>query len=54
MTTAQFASLINKSESAARRYLKQAVAEGVATEDKPARANEPSTYRLSWPELMAF
>lgn len=54
MTIAQFALLINKSESAARRYLKQAVAEGVATEDKPARANEPSTYRLSWPELMAF
>ena len=53
MTTTEFASLINKSESTARRYLREAVADGVATEDKPQQANQPSRYRLSWRETLS-
>jgi hypothetical protein len=52
MTTAEFASLINKSESTARRYLRDAVADGVATEDKPLQANQPGKFRLSWAEIL--
>lgn len=54
MTVAEFASILGKSESTARRYLNEAVAEGVASVDKSNRLNEPSRYRLSWPELMAI
>jgi len=53
MTTAEFASLINKSESTARRYCGTQWQTELLTEDKPLQANQPGKFRLSWAENSA-
>ena len=52
MTVAEFSSAARIPESSVRRYFRAALADGIVSQEKSERRNEPARYRLTWSEML--